>query len=102
MSTKLFPYAYVPPGFEIVIDLSSLAEQGIKGEIVPGSKGGIWNLWFNITLSDNPMTWDDEVQAITNIAVANEGSNASSAPRWQNFAGFTPSSLKVLTPSAER
>ena len=67
MSTKLFPYAYVPPGFEIVIDLSSLAEQGIKGEIVPGSKGGIWNLWFNITLSDNPMTWDDEVQAINRM-----------------------------------
>jgi hypothetical protein len=62
MSTELFPYEYVPAGFEIVIDLGSNAEYGSKGEIVPGSKGGIWNLWWNITLSDNPQTWDEEVK----------------------------------------
>ncbi len=67
MTTKLFPYEYVPPGFEIVIDLSSGAEHGHQGEIVPGSKGGIWNLWWNITLSDNPQTWDDEVKAINKM-----------------------------------
>jgi len=67
MSTKFFPYEYVPAGFEIVIDLCSGAEHGHKGEIVPGSKGGIWNLWWNITLSDDPESWDDEVKAINNM-----------------------------------
>jgi hypothetical protein len=67
MSTKLFPYHYVPAGFEIVIDLGSDAEHGHQGEIVPGSKSGIWNLWWNITLSDNPETWDDKVKAINKI-----------------------------------
>jgi hypothetical protein len=67
VATKLFPYEYVPPGFEIVIDLGSGAEHGHKGEIVPGSKGGIWNLWFNINLSDHPQTWDDEVKAINKM-----------------------------------
>jgi hypothetical protein len=67
MTTKLFPYQYVPAGFEIVIDLGSDAEHGHQGKIVPGSKGGIWNLWWNITLSDNPQTWDDEVKAINEM-----------------------------------
>jgi len=67
MSTKLFPYKYVPAGFEIVIDLGSGAEYGHQGEIRPGSRGGIWNLWWNITLSDNPETWDDEVKAINKM-----------------------------------
>jgi hypothetical protein len=35
--------------------------------MVPGSKGGIWNLWFNITLSDHPETWDNEVKAINQM-----------------------------------
>ena len=65
MGTKLFPYQYVPTGFEIVIDLGSNVEHGHQGEIVPGSKGGIWNLWYNINYpsSDNPQDWDDEVKA---------------------------------------
>ena len=67
MGTKLFPCQYVPDGFEIVIDLGSGVEHGHQGEIVPGSKGGIWNLWWNVTLSDNPETWDDEVKAINNM-----------------------------------
>jgi len=67
VATKLFPYEYVPAGFEILVDLGSGAEHGHKGEIVPGSKGGIWNLWWNITLSDNPQTWDDEVRAINKM-----------------------------------
>ena len=67
MGNKFFPYEYVPAGFEIVIDLGSGAEYGHQGEIVPGSKGGIWNLWWNITLSDNPQTWDNEVKAINRM-----------------------------------
>jgi len=67
MSTRLLGYEYVPPGFEIVLDHGSHAEYGHKDEIVPGSKGGIWNLWWNITLSDNPQTWDDEVKAINKM-----------------------------------
>lgn len=66
MTTKLFPYEYVPAGFEIVIDLGNGNEHGYQGDIHPGSKGGIWNLWFNINypLTDNPQAWDDEVKAI--------------------------------------
>jgi len=67
MSTELFPYEYVPAGFEIVIDLDSQAGPRAKGEIAPSSKGGIWNLWWNTTLSDNPENWDDEVKAINNM-----------------------------------
>jgi hypothetical protein len=67
MNTKLFPYQYVPVGFEIAIDLGSGAEHGHQGEICPGSKGGIWNQWWNITLSDNPETWDNEVKAINSM-----------------------------------
>ena len=44
MNTKLFPYQCVPAGFKILIDLESGDEDGVKGEIVPHSKSGIWNL----------------------------------------------------------
>jgi hypothetical protein len=67
MSTELFPYEYVPAGFEIVIDFDSGSESWIQGQICPSSKGGIWNLWWNTTLSDNPETWDDEVKAINRM-----------------------------------
>jgi len=67
ITTKLFPYQHVPAGFEIVIDLGSGAEHGHQGEISPDSKGGIWNLWWNTTLSDNPETWDNEVKAINSM-----------------------------------
>ncbi len=67
MGTELLPYRYVPPGFEILIGFDSQFGPSVKGEIAPSSKGGIWNLWFNTTLSDNPETWDDEVNAINSM-----------------------------------
>jgi hypothetical protein len=102
MSTELFPYQYVPAGFEIVIDLSSHAEDNIKGEIVPGSKGGIWNLWFNTTLSDKPETWDDEVKAInsmqTGLGNLNDDHRLIRAhmAEFCRFHPFFPRSIDIL------
>jgi hypothetical protein len=52
MQGTLLAYDTVPPGFEIVLG---------KGGLCPGSQGGIWNLWWNVTLSDDPQTWDSEI-----------------------------------------
>lgn len=102
MSTELFPYEYVPAGFEIVIDLGSHAEDQINGEIVPGSKGGIWNLWFNTTLSDKPETWDDEVKAINRMQTALGNLNDDQRLIRAHMAGFCrfhpsfPKSIDIL------
>jgi hypothetical protein len=91
--TRLLCHEYVPLGFEIVIDRGSHAELGHKGESVPGSKGGIWNLWWNITLSDNPQTWDDEVKAINKMQERLSGLTddySSYVPRWPDSAVTTP------------
>ena len=31
------------------------------------SKGGIWNLWFNLTLTDDPEHWDNEIRIINKM-----------------------------------
>jgi hypothetical protein len=36
-------------------------------EICPGSSGGIWNLWWNIQLTDDPEAWDSEIKTINSI-----------------------------------
>jgi len=55
MSARFVSRQYVPSGFEILIE-------------IPGTEmGKIWNLWFNITLSDDPETWDDEVKSINKM-----------------------------------
>ncbi|MCW4038111.1 MAG: hypothetical protein NWF13_05185 [Candidatus Bathyarchaeota archaeon] len=51
-------YRYVPSGFEIVIN---------KKEICPGSSGGIWNLWWNVKLTDDPEAWGKEIQSINKL-----------------------------------
>ncbi len=33
----------------------------------PGSGGGCWGLWFNVSLSDDPTSWDDEVQRLNQL-----------------------------------
>jgi len=102
MTTKLFPYQYVPAGFEIAIDLDSNAEYGAKGEIAPYSKGGIWNLWWNTTLSDNPETWDDEVKAInrmqTGLGNLNDDHRLIRAhmAEFCRFHPFFPQSIDIL------
>ncbi len=102
MTTKLFPYQYVPAGLEIVIDLGSGVEHGHQGEIVPGSKGGIWNLWWNVTLSDNPETWDDKVKAINNMQTMlgdlpeNHRLIRAHIAEFCRFHPFYPQSIDIL------
>jgi len=55
MSAKLVAYEYVPLGFEIVIDNIDV------------ETGKIWNLWFNVKLTDNPETWDSEIKSINKM-----------------------------------
>ena len=52
MSAKLMAYEYVPPGFEMVIE---------KNEVKA------WNLWWNVQLTDDPESWDEEVRAINKM-----------------------------------
>ena len=49
---------HVPPGFEVVI---------ADKEVCPGSKGGIWNLWWNVQLNDDLRAWDEEVKALNEL-----------------------------------
>jgi len=61
MVAQLLDRRHVPPGLEIVIS---------DGEFCPGSGGGVWNLWWNVTLSDDPCRWDDEVRALNDECAA--------------------------------
>ncbi|MFW9786075.1 MAG: hypothetical protein ACFFE2_03625 [Candidatus Thorarchaeota archaeon] len=55
---RLLSYHYVPAGFEIVInDMSMHTDRG----------GGIWNLWWNVQVSDDPGTWDNEIRALNTM-----------------------------------
>lgn len=64
MTAKLVAYEYVPLGFEMIIG---------KREICPGSPGGVWNLWWNVKLTDDPEAWDDEVKRINKMQGRLEG-----------------------------
>jgi hypothetical protein len=55
MSAKLVAYQHVPLGFEMLIN-----EPGIE-------TGRIYNLWWNIQLSDDPESWDEEVRFINKM-----------------------------------
>jgi hypothetical protein len=57
-------YPYVPPGFEMVLS----EEDGVI-LLSPGSGGGCWGLWFNVSLSDDPTSWDDEVLRLNQLQV---------------------------------
>jgi len=61
---RLVAYPYVPPGFEMV-----LSEEDGATLLSPGSGGGCWGLWFNVSLSDDPASWDDEVQRLNQLQV---------------------------------
>ena len=52
------PQEHVSPGFEILL---------ANKELSPGSKGGIWNLWWNVQLTDDPRAWDMEIRALNKI-----------------------------------
>jgi len=55
MSARFMSRQYVPSGFEILIEIPKL------------EMGKAWNLWWNVTLSDDPETWDDEVKSINKM-----------------------------------
>lgn len=55
MDTKLMSYEHVPAGFEIAIGNKDV------------EMGKIWNLWFNITFSDDPEKWDTEIVLINGM-----------------------------------
>jgi len=52
---RLLSYEYIPAGFEIVIENKDV------------ETGKIWNLWFNITLSDDPEKWDEQIIFINDM-----------------------------------
>ena len=58
MRGTLLDGGHVPPGFEVVI---------ADKEVCPGSKRGIWNLWWNVQLNDDPRAWDEEVKALNEL-----------------------------------
>ena len=57
-SPRLISYQHVQPGFEVVLDGYT---------ITPGFGRGIWNLWWNVQLSDDPMLWDKEIHALNTM-----------------------------------
>jgi hypothetical protein len=56
MGAKLVAYSNIPLGFENVIT---------QKEDFPEEKA--WNLWFNVKLSDDPETWDEEIKLINEM-----------------------------------
>ena len=55
MSAKLVAYEYIPSGFETVIKSPDV------------EMGKIWNLWFNVKLTDDPESWDSEIKSINEM-----------------------------------
>jgi len=55
MSAKLVAYEYVPSGFEMVINNPDV------------EMGKVWNLWWNVKLTDDPEAWDSEIKSINKM-----------------------------------
>lgn len=55
MGAKLVAYDYVPLGFEMLIGNTDV------------EMGKIWNLWHNVKLTDDPESWDSEIQMINKM-----------------------------------
>ena len=53
--SKLLSKEHIPAGFEVIIG-------GSEREV-----GKIWNLWFNVKLTDDPGSWDDEIKLLNNM-----------------------------------
>jgi len=56
--SRLLSYHHVTPGFEIVMKNNSMHSE---------CGGGIWNLWWNVQLSDDPTSWDKEIRALNTM-----------------------------------
>ena len=54
-TARLLEYRYVHPGFDIVIGNDDV------------EMGKVWNLWFNVTLTDEPRKWDAQIRALNDI-----------------------------------
>jgi len=54
-TARLLDYRYVHPGFDTVIGNDDV------------EMGKVWNLWFNVTLSDEPGKWDGQIRALNDI-----------------------------------
>lgn len=52
MTARLETYSQVPLGFETVIE---------------DNQSKTWNLWWNVKLSDDPESWDNEIELINNM-----------------------------------
>jgi len=55
MGAKLVAYEFLPLGFEIVIGNADV------------EMGKIWNLWHNVKLTDDPESWDSEINLINKM-----------------------------------
>ena len=55
MNVKLMAYDYVSLGFEVVIANADV------------EMGKIWNLWHNVKLTDDPQSWDSEINLINRM-----------------------------------
>jgi hypothetical protein len=55
MPPRLVAYRYVPPGVEMVIDNPDV------------EMGKVWNLWWNVKLSDDPEKWDSEIHLLNEM-----------------------------------
>jgi len=55
MNAKLMAYEHVPLGFEIVIKNTDV------------EMGKIWNLWHNVKLTDDPESWDNEINLLNKM-----------------------------------
>ena len=55
-------YTHVSPGFEMV-----LSQKDGVSLLSHGSGGGCWGLWFNVSLSDDPSSWDEDVKRLNRL-----------------------------------
>jgi hypothetical protein len=56
MNVKLVAYKYVPVGFEMILE---------EGEY--SSEAKIFNQWFNLKITDDPTTWDNEIRLLNEM-----------------------------------
>jgi len=90
MSAKLVAYEYLPSGFEIVIDNKDV------------EMGKIWNLWFNVKLTDNPEAWDSEIKLINKMQgrlgelTANQRLIRAHMAEFCREHPFFPQSIEIL------
>jgi hypothetical protein len=84
MDTKLMSCEHVPAGFEIAIGNKDV------------EMGKIWNLWFNITFSDDPGKWDEQITSINKMQMEVGELSSDQCARWLNGWIFTATFYLIL------